>query len=452
MAIYSDTFQSYPVGTTPPFGSLTGGGAGCIISNTPLPDGTIGPYGEDRYLSMTAAALFFTDFTARNSGSLWAEIVWPGFGFYGTLLGFKNSSSSSTGFPTASLRANADGTLTITDYNGNPLGTSSDFSLRPNVWTLIQFNVQFNDVGGHLQVVWDVAVNGNSEWSGSVTTSFSYSAGQWLGTVISGNSTIGLTNLTIDTLTAIGTVPNPGTPVIRVTSQLLEVAIGAQPLSAACPIGAVAMVGVPYTAVIQASGGTLPYSFSMNGPGIASLAALGLSWDPSTGTISGTPTAAGTPSYTVTVTDSATPTPASVMVTCSVPAVSSSIAIACALGTVVIGVPYSSQLVVTDGTAPFAFVLVSGPLPLGLTLNPTTGFITGIPTATGTFPYTVRVTDSNGLTAQTSGCQIVVSPTGGTTPCSTIIPNPALDNSFRLQKAIATMKINTRIPVRGSSK
>jgi hypothetical protein len=54
---------------------------------------------------------------------------------------------------------------------------------------------------------------------------------------------------------------------------------------------------------------------------------------------------------------------------------------------------------VTGGTAPLAFNIVSpgtGTLPPGLTLNPGTGTIAGTPTATGTFPFTVRVADSFG--------------------------------------------------------
>ncbi len=49
---------------------------------------------------------------------------------------------------------------------------------------------------------------------------------------------------------------------------------------------------------------------------------------------------------------------------------------------------------VSGGTAPYTFS-VTGTLPGGLTLNTTTGAITGTPTATGTF--TLQVKDANGV-------------------------------------------------------
>ena len=54
-----------------------------------------------------------------------------------------------------------------------------------------------------------------------------------------------------------------------------------------------------------------------------------------------------------------------------------------------------------SGTIPAsgAWTLQSGSLPNGVTLNANTGSISGTPTVTGTFTFTVQVTDSNGLSA-----------------------------------------------------
>jgi subtilisin family serine protease len=59
-----------------------------------------------------------------------------------------------------------------------------------------------------------------------------------------------------------------------------------------------------------------------------------------------------------------------------------------------VGQAYSETLAVTGGTPPFAWSLDAGALPAGLTLNASTGAVTGVPTAAGTESFTVRVTDS----------------------------------------------------------
>jgi hypothetical protein len=60
-----------------------------------------------------------------------------------------------------------------------------------------------------------------------------------------------------------------------------------------------------------------------------------------------------------------------------------------------VGVAYSAMLAASGGATPYTWSLSGGTtLPTGLTLNATTGSITGTPTAQGTFTFTVQVTDS----------------------------------------------------------
>jgi len=56
---------------------------------------------------------------------------------------------------------------------------------------------------------------------------------------------------------------------------------------------------------------------------------------------------------------------------------------------------YSAQLNATGGAGNYTWEIVSGELPPGLTLS-TNGSISGEPEETGTFEFTVRVTDGNG--------------------------------------------------------
>jgi Tol biopolymer transport system component len=60
---------------------------------------------------------------------------------------------------------------------------------------------------------------------------------------------------------------------------------------------------------------------------------------------------------------------------------------------------YTSTLATTGGTAPFTWTLFGGALPTGLSLNASTGVVTGTPTADGNSTATFTVSDSTGKTA-----------------------------------------------------
>ena len=59
-----------------------------------------------------------------------------------------------------------------------------------------------------------------------------------------------------------------------------------------------------------------------------------------------------------------------------------------------VGTPCSLPMKTWGGTAPFSWTVTSGQLPPGLTLNPSTGVIQGVPNKLGTYKFSVRVTDS----------------------------------------------------------
>ncbi len=59
-----------------------------------------------------------------------------------------------------------------------------------------------------------------------------------------------------------------------------------------------------------------------------------------------------------------------------------------------VGQAYTARLAASGGIPPYRWSFAAGALPHGLTLAPTTGVITGTPTAAGTFAVTVKVLDS----------------------------------------------------------
>ena len=65
-------------------------------------------------------------------------------------------------------------------------------------------------------------------------------------------------------------------------------------------------------------------------------------------------------------------------------------------------ITYGSNVSATGGTTPYSWTIISGTLPAGVTLNSSSGLISGDPSSFGTFNFTVKVTDSTTPTPQTA--------------------------------------------------
>ncbi|MDY3810718.1 inverse autotransporter beta domain-containing protein [Desulfovibrio porci] len=148
-----------------------------------------------------------------------------------------------------------------------------------------------------------------------------------------------------------------------------------------------AVNGTAYSQPFTATGGTAPYSFGVTNGALPAGMAL------NNGKLEGTPTADGLFSFTVTVTDSASPAAtASKEFKLTVGATPLSITTTSPLPNATNGVTYSQTFAATGGTGPYSFAVTGGALPAGMALN--NGKLEGTPTADGLFSFTVTVTDS----------------------------------------------------------
>ena len=72
------------------------------------------------------------------------------------------------------------------------------------------------------------------------------------------------------------------------------------------------------------------------------------------------------------------------------------------------GGAYAHTFTSIGGVGAVTWALTSGSFPTGLTLNPATGVLSGIPTATGTFTFSLTATDSVGNVAAPISCSIII--------------------------------------------
>ncbi len=161
-----------------------------------------------------------------------------------------------------------------------------------------------------------------------------------------------------------------------------------------------ATVGETYSVTPATVGGALPFTWSVVSGTITS----GLSLNTSTGAITGTPTDAGALAFTLRCTDSTNNYDDQALTITINAATSSEVVImepidstdpdvSSLLDDAVVGTAYSHTLTAMGGTSPYTWLLQAGILPPGLTLS-SAGVISGTPTTSGTYEFTIRCTDS----------------------------------------------------------
>ncbi|MEV6600040.1 putative Ig domain-containing protein [Actinoplanes sp. NPDC051346] len=161
------------------------------------------------------------------------------------------------------------------------------------------------------------------------------------------------------------------------------------PIVVTNPYGQVGPTGVAYSKTLTANGGTTPYRWAATG------LPAGLTLDPATGVIAGTPTTAGNHTVKVTVTDKH--------------GLTGNLTFSFATGVIVTfpgsrgsgtGMPIAPMTIkAAGGTGTYTWTATN--LPPGLTVDPATGVITGTPTTNGVYSAIVTATDTTGTSGAT---------------------------------------------------
>lgn len=352
-------------------------GAALSITTTTLPAATVGA----SYSRQLAAIGGTTPYSwAVSSGTLPAGLS---LSSSGTLSGTPTTAGSSTFIVQVSDAASRTATQALT------LSVSSSLDITtttlPAATVGAAYSQQLAAAGGSTPYSWSLD-------SGSLSAGLTLSAAG----VVSGTPTAaGNATFTVRVTDAAS----------RTATQTLTLAVTAS-LDITTTTLPAATVGTSYSRQLEADGGTAPYSWAV----VTGTLPAGLSLN-SSGVLSGTPTSAGSPTFSVRVTDAASRTDTQALTL----TVNASLGISTtALPEGTVGTSYSQQLAASGGVAPYNWTIVSGSLPNGLDLS-SGGLLSGTPTSAGSSTFTVEVGDGSAQQASQALTLSVVAALGITT-------------------------------------
>ena len=344
LAITTATLPNGVVGTAYSASLASSGGVGTITWT--VPTGTL-PAG----LTLSAAgAISGTPTTAGNSSF--------------------TVQAKDSGTPQQSVQQ----ALSVTMYAGLTITTTS----LPNGTVNSTYGATLASAGGTGTVTWSVS-------QGSLPSGLNLSSAG----VISGTpTTSGSTSFTVSA-TDSSTPPQTKTQALSIViSPALSIT------TTSLPAGTVA---IAYSQNIETSGGTLPIIWSVTAGSLpAGLTLAGNSMG--VGVISGTPTAAGSSTFTVTATDSSTPKVSvnqQFTLVINVPPLSITTT---TLPNATVNTAYSAPLQASGGTPPYTWAVATGstlPSWLTLSVSGTSWTLAGTPTTTAAAAFSLTVTDSS---------------------------------------------------------
>ena len=299
-------------------------------------------------------------------------------------------------------------TITVTDSSTPKLQASQIFPLIINpvpavTATLIPTPASIGAVQSTFSVTALLAVGGTPPYIWSVTSGLPTGMSLNSSGVLSGTPTaIGVFSLLVSVTDSAAIAPVAAGYTVTVTAPTVTVTTSQL-------VPGVQTVVYPAT-TLAATGGKGPYTWSVTG------LPAGLALNPATGVLNGTPTTPGPYTPAFTATDSSTPGVVSAAATIALNVLVSGMTITTqSLPNGVVGATYTTTALQQQGGV--GTVTWSSPaLPAGLTLSPTTGVLSGIPTATAT-TVTINAKDNSAtpLTASFTYNVNIASPVSVTT-------------------------------------
>jgi len=300
-----------------------------------------------------------------------------------------SSAGALSGTPTAAGTYNFSVTATDSSTGTGPFSSAPRaYALNvvniPPVANPVSATVAYNSSANPITL----NITGGVPTSVAVATAAAHGTATASGTSITYTPAAGYAGPDSFTYTATNTAGTSAQATVTITVNNPTITIAASgPLTA--------QIGAAYTQTFTWTGGAAPYS----GFGVAGLpAGLSITGTTSTSvTVSGTPTAAGSFSLNVSGTDSSTgngPFLQAQVFTLTVSAPTLAMTPAAGALTVPYGAPFSQSFSASGGVSPYAFAL-TGTLPNGLSFDAPTGTVSGTATQPGSFPISVKATDSS---------------------------------------------------------
>ena len=373
--------------------SLPAGMVGTAYSATLNPVGGIGPC-----VWSVAGGQVPSGLVLGSAGTL-AGIP-TAAGTYSFIVGVMDSASP--------VHATANTTVTVVIAPPGNLNVLS-YSM-PDATMGAPYDAAFPMTGGYAPFTWSIQ-------SGSLPVGISLNpTGRLVGTPTS----IGTTTFVVAVVDAFGD---------GVSGWELTLAVVPDPpVAFASTTLSMATQGRPYGTTLNASGGTAPFHWWVVSGSLPS--GLTLS---SAGSITGSPTAAGSYSFTVSAADAAghaPPTPTEQLNLVVAPPPLTTVPVV--LPTAVVGVAYTATVAASGGTGPYHWSVAIGSLPDGLSLQGSTGVISGTPLTAGQSSHcTLQVTDASTPIPRTAllAVSVIVSPGPLGLP-STALPAATEGQSF----------------------